>query len=52
MFGKDRLREVIKQNANQPAELITRAIHDAVRTFRGTVDQQDDITLVVIKMLE
>lgn len=52
MFGKDRLRDVIRQNANQPTAIITRAIHDAVRTFRGSMEQQDDITLVVIKMLE
>jgi len=52
MFGKPRLREIIAANAAQPSATITRAIHEAVRRFRGSVDQQDDITLVVMKMTE
>jgi len=52
MFGKDRLRQVIREHANRTSEAITRAIHEAVRQFRGNVDQQDDITLVVIRMTE
>lgn len=51
MFGKDRLREVLRSHATQPAEAIRQAITDAVVAFRGRQPQEDDITLVVIKLL-
>jgi len=52
MFGKDRLRRIIAEHAQLTSDAITRKIHEQVRQFRGSVDQQDDITLVVIKMTE
>ena len=51
MFGAERYREVIRRYAAESAELITSAIVDAVAEFRGSVSQEDDITLVVIKMV-
>lgn len=51
MFGKDRLRDVIRQNANQSADHISHAITDALAGFRETHPQEDDVTLVVIKTL-
>ncbi|MBN1510639.1 MAG: SpoIIE family protein phosphatase [Phycisphaerae bacterium] len=51
MFGKDRLREVLRSHATQPAEAIRQAITDAVVAFRGSHPQEDDITLVVVKVL-
>ncbi len=49
MFGKDRLREIIAQQADSSAEEIHSAIVSAVRAFIADSEQEDDITLVVIK---
>ncbi len=48
-FGKDRLREVIRQNHARSAEQIAEAVIDAVDDFRGREAQRVDLTLVVIK---
>ncbi len=50
-FGKDRLRQVIRRHATGSAAKISRAITDAVGSYRGDRPQQDDITLVVVKLL-
>ena len=51
MFGKDRIKEIIRNNAGLDAEGIRRAIFDAVENFRGKSSQEDDVTLVVAKFL-
>ena len=51
MFGQDRFQKVIRNNASQSAHTIQNAVIDAVETFQGDADQEDDITLVVIKLL-
>ena len=51
MFGMDRFREVIKRHAAEPAEAIQAAIINTLRTFQGKAAQEDDITLVVVKLL-
>ena len=51
MFGKSRLRELIRKNSRSSAETIQKAVIDALQTFRGGVPQDDDVTLVVIKLL-
>lgn len=51
MFGKDRIKKVIRRNAGLDAEGIRRAIFNAVENFRGKAPQEDDITLVVVKFL-
>ena len=50
-FGKERLRNVLRQNADEPAEKIVAAIADAVWDFYGDKEQEDDITPVIVKML-
>jgi sigma-B regulation protein RsbU (phosphoserine phosphatase) len=50
MFGLDRLREVIRKHAAEPAEKIQEEVIDALRTFQGDAPQEDDITLVVVKL--
>ena len=50
MFGKDRLRAVIRAHHHQSAKIIRDAVFEAVTTFTGA-DQDDDITLAVIKLL-
>ena len=49
MFGKARLKDVLKVNQDESAEEIRTAIIDSVAEFRQTAPQLDDITLVVIK---
>ncbi len=50
MFGKDRLKDVIRAHAGDGAEQINQAVHAAVAAFRGECGQKDDITSVVIKI--
>ena len=50
MFGKERLRDVVRASAPRSASQISLAITDAVAAFRGDRAQDDDITLVVVKV--
>src|SRR5690606_26438645 len=50
LFGKDRLRDTIKQSAHKPADDIAADIIDAVVAFRAGEPQTDDITLLVLKV--
>jgi sigma-B regulation protein RsbU (phosphoserine phosphatase) len=50
MFGKAAVHDIVRQHANAGAAEIQKAILDAVRTFQGDADSQDDVTLVVIKV--
>ena len=52
MFGKERLREIIRAHAGQPSAKIVSTVLEAVAAFRGQIRQEDDITLVVINVLE
>ena len=49
-FGKERLRDIIRAHADRPAAEMIRAITDAVDRFRLPREQEDDITLVIVKM--
>ena len=51
MFGRNRVKEIIRRYADLGAEGIRLAIIDAVTAFRGEAQQEDDITLVVLKFL-
>ena len=51
MFGKQRLREVIRQHRHQSSQEIIQAITSALANHRQTSSQQDDITMVVVKRL-
>jgi sigma-B regulation protein RsbU (phosphoserine phosphatase) len=51
MFGKDALRQLIRENADKSADLISRTITAGLASFRGGHPQEDDVTLVVIKVL-
>jgi sigma-B regulation protein RsbU (phosphoserine phosphatase) len=51
MFGKERLYEIIRTNADKSAEAIQDAVLEAINKFRGDFPQEDDITIVVIKVL-
>jgi sigma-B regulation protein RsbU (phosphoserine phosphatase) len=49
IFGKKRLREVIRRQADQPAAMIKAHIIEAISAFRDSARQDDDITLMVVK---
>jgi sigma-B regulation protein RsbU (phosphoserine phosphatase) len=49
LFGKDRLHRIVRDNADKSAEAIQGAVLNGVSKFRGTLPQEDDITIVVIK---
>ncbi len=51
MFGLDRLHQVVQTHSSQPAIAIQDAVIAALRTFQGDAPQEDDITLVVVKLL-
>ncbi len=49
MFGKERLRVLIRERRDGSAQEILQTITEALTEFRRTAPQQDDITLVVVK---
>jgi sigma-B regulation protein RsbU (phosphoserine phosphatase) len=50
-FGIERLKECIRANAQKNARGIKQGILDAVSEFRGSGPQQDDVTVVVIRIM-
>jgi phosphoserine phosphatase RsbU/P len=52
MFGKKNLKEVIRSQAKKSAKEIVSSIIEATDEFRGPVERQDDITIVIIKVQE
>lgn len=49
MYGKERLREVIRNASHLPAEGVMKEIISDLTTFRQDAPQNDDVTLVVVK---
>lgn len=52
MFGKERLKELIRINHGKPASAILHAVFEAVGLFCHPLSSTDDQTLIVIKLLE
>jgi sigma-B regulation protein RsbU (phosphoserine phosphatase) len=50
-FGAERVRQILRANASASAAAIQAAVIDAVQAFRGPAPQEDDVTLVVAKLL-
>ena len=50
-FGKDRLRDVIRESAAGTANDITSAVRERLTAFRGEMKSVDDVTFVVVKVL-
>ena len=50
MFGLDRLRDLIRANAEKPAHDIQAAVVDALNEFRGEQPFADDVTMLVVKV--
>jgi serine phosphatase RsbU (regulator of sigma subunit) len=51
MFGKDRLRRIIRDRADRPAREIVEAVLEELWSFRRGLPAEDDVTLVVVKVL-
>lgn len=50
MFGKERMRRIIRENASSSAQEIVAAVYDELRRFTQGRKNEDDITLVVVKV--
>ena len=50
MFGQARLKNAIRAQAEQPADVIVSTVMHALEDFQGSRPQEDDITMVVIKL--
>ncbi|MBN9524110.1 SpoIIE family protein phosphatase [bacterium] len=50
-FGKDRLREVLRESISLPADGIAKAVRERLTAFRGNAKSVDDVTFVVVKFL-
>ena len=51
MFGKDRVRDLIRHSPNLSAREITRRINRELARFLGSKNLDDDLTFVVVKVL-
>jgi len=51
MFGKERLRAIIRENAARPAKEVIQAVIQAVDDFCQSMGKADDVTLVVTKII-
>jgi len=49
MFGEEGIRALIREHAHRSAEEIVGRVTGALAEYRGTVRQQDDVTLVVVR---
>jgi sigma-B regulation protein RsbU (phosphoserine phosphatase) len=50
MFGKQRLMDLIHKNAHSSSEDIVKTVLHELEKFRGNSRQEDDVTLVVVKV--
>lgn len=50
LFGKERLQKVLHTSSRESARTIVLSVLDAVEDFRGKGEQEDDLTLVIIKI--
>jgi len=50
MFGKERFKAIIRENADQSAKDITQAVIKQVDSFCHPLEKTDDVTLVVTKI--
>jgi len=51
MFGKERFKDIIRHNAGRPAKEIMQAVIKQVDSFRHPLEKEDDVTLVVTKIM-
>ncbi len=51
MFGKERFKECIRQNARSSCRDIIHSVLSELEAFSGNLDFEDDVTMVVLKVL-
>ncbi len=51
MFGKERVKSIIRNHSDKSSEEIVKALIDELKQFCGSVSQEDDITLVIIRVM-
>jgi serine phosphatase RsbU (regulator of sigma subunit) len=51
LYGMEELTNIIKSNKSKPVKEIMGAIIASIEIFRGRREQNDDITIVIVKML-
>jgi phosphoserine phosphatase RsbU/P len=51
VFGKDRLCAIVQAWRSEPPQAIIDAVLQEVSIFRGTTPQEDDVTMIVMKVL-
>ena len=52
MFGKTRLVDLIREHASDSSEKLIQATMTALKDFRGSAKQEDDVTLAVVKIVD
>jgi len=52
MFGKERLKTIIRDKKSATAKEILALVDDTLREFRGSAQLEDDVTMVVIKVMQ
>lgn len=52
MFGNNRFRAAIRRHAGESAEEIKNHMIAELTDFQGDAPQEDDMTLVVVKLLQ
>ena len=52
MLGKERYREMIRRHSRLSARGIVEAVMEDIERYRGGAEHEDDVTLVVVKVLE
>jgi serine phosphatase RsbU (regulator of sigma subunit) len=50
-FSLDRLKALVLSEENKPATTLVTEISEAVASFAGTKEQEDDLTVVIVKVL-
>ena len=50
MFGKDRLKKIIRDNSSATAKEMLAVINGTLADFRGSARLEDDVTMVIIKV--
>jgi sigma-B regulation protein RsbU (phosphoserine phosphatase) len=52
MYGKERFKDVVQKHATEPANQILKAVIDEIDNFSQAHEKADDVTLVVVKVIE
>ena len=51
MFGRKKLKDLVRKNAEYSSDAISAAIINSIKTFQGSAKQEDDITLLIVKFV-